>query len=73
LRLLHSWELANWFYNKVLDFAGDSFPLMEEADQYWAYYASPVHDRIAGAFVGLAIGDALGAPVEFADRGTFER
>ena len=45
---------------------------MEEADRYWAYYASPVHDRIAGAFVGLAIGDALGAPVEFADRGTFE-
>ena len=72
LRLLHSWELADWFYNKVKEFAGDSFPLMEEADRYWAYYASPVHDRIAGAFVGLAIGDALGAPVEFADRGTFE-
>ena len=72
LRLLHSWELADWFYGKVKEFAGDSFPLMEEADRYWAYYASPVHDRIAGAFVGLAIGDALGAPVEFADRGTFE-
>jgi ADP-ribosylglycohydrolase len=72
LRLLHSWELADWFYNKVKEFAGDSFPLMEEANRYWSYYASPVHDRVAGAFVGLAIGDALGAPVEFADRGTFE-
>jgi ADP-ribosylglycohydrolase len=72
LRLLHSWELADWFYNKVKEFAGDSFPLMEEANRYWSYYASPVHHRVAGAFVGLAIGDALGAPVEFADRGTFE-
>ena len=72
LRLLHSWELADWFYNRVKEFAGDSFPLMEEANRYWSYYASPVHDRVAGAFVGLAIGDALGAPVEFADRGTFE-
>lgn len=72
LRLLHSWELADWFYNKVKEFAGDSLPVMERADHYWAYYASPAHDHIAGAFVGLAIGDALGAPVEFADRGTFE-
>ena len=72
LRILHSWELADWFYNKVKEFAGDSLTLMEQADSYWAYYASPIHDRIAGAFVGLAIGDALGAPVEFADRGTFE-
>ena len=72
LRILHSWELADWFYNKVKEFAGDSLTLMEEADSYWAYYASPIHDRIAGAFVGLAIGDALGAPIEFADRGTFE-
>ena len=28
--------------------------------------------RCLGAFVGLAIGDALGAPVEFKKRGTFE-
>ena len=28
-------------------------------------------DRARGALVGLAIGDALGAPVEFKDRGTF--
>lgn len=72
LRLLHSWELADWFYNKVKEFAGDSFHLMEEANRYWSHYASPLHDRTAGSFVGLAIGDALGAPVEFANRGTFE-
>jgi ADP-ribosyl-[dinitrogen reductase] hydrolase len=29
-------------------------------------------DRAVGALVGLAIGDALGAPVEFQPRGTFE-
>ena len=29
-------------------------------------------DRALGAFVGLAIGDALGAPVEFCRRDTFE-
>ena len=72
LRILHSWELANWFYGKVKELAGDSFLLMTRSDSYWSFYASPVHDRIAGAFVGLAIGDALGAPVEFAPRGTFE-
>ena len=31
LRLLHSWELADWFYNKVKEFAGDSLPVMERA------------------------------------------
>ncbi|WP_458790904.1 ADP-ribosylglycohydrolase family protein [Yoonia sp. MH D7] len=71
LRVLHSWELANWFHSKVKELADDSFSLMQEADSYWAYHASPIHDRIAGAFVGLAIGDALGAPVEFSPRGTF--
>lgn len=30
-------------------------------------------DRYAGAMLGLAIGDALGAPVEFMRRGTFPR
>jgi len=29
-------------------------------------------DRAAGALLGLAIGDALGAPVEFQRRDTFE-
>ncbi|RZM04706.1 MAG: ADP-ribosylglycohydrolase family protein [Pedobacter sp.] len=29
-------------------------------------------DRAKGAFYGLAVGDALGAPVEFLRRGTFE-
>jgi len=32
---------------------------------------APVRDRIAGAMLGLAVGDALGAPVEFRRRGTF--
>lgn len=72
LRILHSWELADWFYSKVRKLAGDSFSSMARADSYWSFYASPIHDRIAGAFVGLAIGDALGAPVEFSPRGTFE-
>ena len=72
IRILHSWELASWFYGKVKEFAGGSFALMEESDRYWAYYASPKHDRVAGALLGLAIGDALGAPVEFSARGTFE-
>lgn len=31
-----------------------------------------VSERIRGTLVGLAIGDALGAPVEFRDRGTFD-
>ena len=69
---MHSWELASWFYNKVKELAGISLSQMENSNRYWAYYASPIHDRIAGAFVGLAIGDALGAPVEFLPRGTFD-
>lgn len=31
-----------------------------------------LHSRAAGAMLGLALGDALGAPVEFRERGTFE-
>ena len=72
IRLLHSWELANWFYEKVKDLAGPELELMEKPMSYWDEYASPIHDRIAGGFVGLAIGDALGAPVEFCRRNTFE-
>jgi ADP-ribosylglycohydrolase len=30
------------------------------------------HDRIPGSLIGLAVGDALGAAVEFMDPGTFE-
>jgi ADP-ribosyl-[dinitrogen reductase] hydrolase len=33
---------------------------------------NPMLDRAKGCFIGLAIGDALGAPVEFSDRGTFK-
>lgn len=72
LRVLHSWELSNWFYSKVVELAGTSFEKMSVSNEYWSTYASPIHDRIAGALVGLAIGDALGAPVEFSPRGTFE-
>lgn len=31
------------------------------------------NDKMRGAFVGLAVGDALGAPVQFLERGTFPR
>lgn len=72
LRLLHSWELADWFYGRVVELAGLEFELMESSNRYWANYASSSHDKCAGAFVGLAIGDALGAPVEFSPRGTFD-
>ena len=72
LRLLHSWELADWFYSKVKEFSGDGVAKMAKARDHWDFQASPVHDRAAGSFVGLAIGDALGAPVEFAARGSFE-
>ena len=33
---------------------------------------SPMLDRAKGCLIGLAIGDALGAPAEFSDKGTFE-
>lgn len=72
IRLLHSWELAGWFHERVLEFAGDADQLMPKAAAIWETKADPRHDRVAGTFVGLAIGDALGAPVEFCRRGTFE-
>lgn len=71
LRVLHSTELACWFQDQVRKLAGDSYDLMTKARGFWDHQTSPSHDRIAGAVVGLAIGDALGAPVEFSSRGTF--
>lgn len=71
LRILHSYELATWFHHQVQHLAGDHYQLMTKAHEYWDRQINPVHDRIAGAMVGLAIGDALGAPVEFLDRGSF--
>ena len=59
LRLLHSWELADWFYAKVKAFADSSYELMSDARPHWDCKASVEHDRIAGAFVGLSMGDAL--------------
>src|SRR6056300_1621076 len=71
IRLLHSWELASWFHARVLEFAGDADQVMPKAAAIWENKADPRHDRVAGAFVGLAIGDALGAPcrrISFANR-----
>lgn len=72
LRILHSYELAHWFYETVLGFISSSDPHIEKAKSIWSQKIDPKYDRIAGCFVGLAIGDALGAPVEFCRRGTFE-
>lgn len=72
LRLLHSYELAAWFYERVLEFAGNADEIMPKAAQIWSIRASERHDRVAGSIVGHAIGDALGAPVVFRTRGTFE-
>ena len=71
LRILHSYELARWFYEKVLDLADDAPSIMPKAHAIWEQKLAQRHDRSAGSFVGLAIGDALGAPVEFCRRGTF--
>jgi ADP-ribosylglycohydrolase len=71
IRTLHSYELAKWFHETVLKLAGESVSNLETANEHWLPKVSPVHDRIAGAFLGLAIGDALGAPVEFQRRGSF--
>src|SRR5210317_121524 len=72
LRILHSWELAVWFHQQVINLAGPDFALMTAAAEHWSHHASSIHDKCAGSLVGLAIGDALGAPVEFCGRGTFE-
>jgi ADP-ribosylglycohydrolase len=71
LRILHSWELARWFHEHVVSLAGDSYDLMERPRLYWDAQSSALHDKIAGSLLGLAIGDALGAPVEFTPRGQF--
>jgi len=71
LRTLHSWELAQWFHEQVVHLAGDSYEQMRRPRLFWDAQSDPRHDRIAGSFVGLAIGDALGAPVEFTPRGQF--
>ena len=59
LRMLHSWELANWFHQQVVDLAGPKFALMGNANHHWSRHSSSVHDKCAGSLVSLAIGDAL--------------
>ncbi|WP_300984174.1 ADP-ribosylglycohydrolase family protein, partial [Roseicyclus sp.] len=71
LRILHSWDLAQWFHEQVINLAGDSYEQMTRPRLFWEAQSSSLHDRIAGSVVGLAIGDALGAPVEFTPRGQF--
>ena len=53
LRLLHSWELADWLYGQVKAFAGQSMESMSDATVHWEAKASANHDRVACAFVGL--------------------
>jgi ADP-ribosylglycohydrolase len=71
LRILHSWELAKWFHEQVISLAGDTYDLMDRPRMFWDAQSSALHDKIAGSVLGLAIGDALGAPVEFTPRGQF--
>ncbi|WP_213684973.1 ADP-ribosylglycohydrolase family protein [Roseicyclus sp.] len=71
LRILHSWDLAQWFHEQVINLAGDSYEQMTRPRLFWEAQSSSLHDRIAGSVVGLAVGDALGAPVEFTPRGQF--
>ena len=65
LWLLHSWELADWFYGQVKAFAGTSYELMCDVRTHWDRKASAEHTRFAGAFISLSVGDTQGAPVEF--------
>ena len=71
VRILHSYELAQWFHEQVVGLAGDSYEHMERPRLYWDAQSSSLHDKIAGSVMGLVIGDALGAPVEFTPRGQF--
>ena len=73
LRLLHSYELAQWFHQMVLGFLPSADVHLEKSLKIWDEKIDEKYDRIAGCFVGLAIGDALGAPVEFCERGSFEK
>ena len=71
LRILHSWELAEWFHEQVITLAGHAYEVMESPRRFWDAQSAQRHDKAAGSLIGLAIGDALGAPVEFTPRGQF--
>ena len=49
LRILHSCELSQWFHEQVVNFAGDTYHLMENPSFYWNFQSSPVHDRASYA------------------------
>ena len=79
--LLHSVELAKWFMDTVIEMAAHDKTALAVARLHWGVNLDEAteirntygrQDRALGAFIGLAIGDAMGAPVEFKPRGTFE-
>lgn len=72
IRTLHSFELASWFHQSILSIAGGGDKLSPATLGYWQDALKESTSRSAGALLGLAIGDALGAPVEYKPRGSFE-
>jgi hypothetical protein len=79
--LLHSVELAKWFMDTVIEMAAHDKTALAVARLHWGVNLDEAteirntygrQDRALGAFIGLAIGDSMGAPVEFKPRGTFE-
>ena len=69
--IVTNWQIGSM--DVLLEFAGDAEQTMPKAYSIWEQKLSKIHDLSAGSFVGLAIGDALGAPVEFCGRGTFPK
>jgi ADP-ribosylglycohydrolase len=72
LRILHSTELAGWFFEQVRELASAHLSNLSQPLSFWRSKLPSAAGRVAGAFIGLAVGDALGAPVEFHPRGTFD-
>lgn len=48
------------------------WPAVKRKPSGGVHFGMDAHDRIAGSLIGLAVGDALGAAVEFMAPGTFE-
>lgn len=79
--LLHSVELSKWFMDTVIELAEHDKTALAVARLHWGVNLDEAaeirntygkQDRALGAFLGLAIGDAMGAPVAFKSRRTFE-